>query len=329
MAGEDRFVDRLRELLPDDPRVAVGPGDDSAILRVEKGELVVTTDMLVEGIDFFAGEAPRRLGRRAVAVNLSDLAAMGARPEAFLLSIGFPADLGEDFPLDLARGALSRAGEFGAALVGGDLSRSPVVVVSVTLWGRLEERPLLRSGARAGDLLFVSGWPGRAEAGRRLASGAIPARALDPSFERELLAAYHDPEPRVALGLALARDGAVTAAIDVSDGLGLDACRLARASRVRAVIETARIPISRALAAAAAVAGEDPVEWALSGGDDYELLFSAPAEAAGRLEAGGLEWEAPVKSIGRLEPGEGAVAAGPVGERDLAASGWDHLAARA
>lgn len=329
MAGEDRFVDRLRELLPADPRVAVGPGDDSAILRAEKGELVVTTDMLVEGVDFYAGEDPRRLGRRAVAVNLSDLAAMGARPEAFLLSIGFPADLGEDFPLDVARGALSRAGEFGAALVGGDLSRSPVVVVSVTLWGRSEERPLLRSGARAGDLLFVSGWPGRAEAGRRLASGAISARALDPSFERELLAAYHDPEPRVALGLALARDGAVTAAIDVSDGLGLDACRLARASRVRAVIETARIPISRALAAAAEVAGEDPVEWALSGGDDYELLFSAPAEAAGRLEAGGLEWEAPVKSIGRLEPGEGAVAAGPVGERDLAASGWDHLAARA
>jgi thiamine-monophosphate kinase len=329
MAGEDRFVDRLRELLPADPRVAVGPGDDSAILRVEKGELAVTTDMLVEGVDFFPGEDPRRLGRRAVAVNLSDLAAMGARPEAFLLSVGFPADLGEDFPLDLARGALSRAGEFGAALVGGDLSRSPAVVVSVTLWGRAEKRPLLRSGARAGDLLFVSGWPGRAEAGRRLASGAISARALDPRLARELLAAYHDPEPQVALGLALARDGGATAAIDVSDGLGLDACRLARASGVRAVIETARIPISRALAQAAAAAGEDPVEWALSGGDDYELLFSAPAEAAERLEAGGLEWGAPVKSIGRLEHGEGAVAAGPLGERDLAASGWDHLAAKA
>lgn len=328
MAREDRFVDRLRELLPADPRVAVGPGDDSAILRVEHGELAVTTDMLVEGVDFLSGEDPRRLGRRALAVNLSDLAATGARPEGFLLSVGFPPELGEGFPLEVARGALSRAGEFGAALAGGDLSRAPAVVVSVTLWGRPEKRPLLRSGAREGDVLFVSGWPGRAEAGRRLASGAISAGALDPRFERELLEAYHDPEPRVALGLALASDADVTAAIDVSDGLGIDSARLARASGVRAVIETARIPISRALAAAAAAAGEDPVEWALSGGDDYELLFSAPSEAAARLEAGGREWGVAVKSIGRFEPGEGAVAAGPLGERDLATSGWDHLAAK-
>src|SRR5512143_2106894 len=130
MPGEDRFVDRLREILPEDPRVSVGPGDDAAVLRLEGGDIAVTTDMLVEGVDFLRGADPRRLGRRALAVNLSDLAAMGARPEAFLLSVAFPPEKGEDFPLEVARGALSRAKEFAALLVGGDLSRSPLVMVS-------------------------------------------------------------------------------------------------------------------------------------------------------------------------------------------------------
>src|SRR6266508_3430025 len=112
MPGEDRFVERLRAILPEDERVAVGPGDDAAVLRLQGGGIVVTTDMLVEGVDFFPGEEPQRLGRRSLAVNLSDLAAMGARPEFFLLSMGFPPDKGEDFPLEVARGALARARPF-------------------------------------------------------------------------------------------------------------------------------------------------------------------------------------------------------------------------
>lgn len=326
MPSEDDFVKRLRGLLPRDARVSVGPGDDAAVVRFERGEVAVTTDMLVEGVDFLPGEEPVRLGRRSLAVNLSDLAAMGAKPDVFLLSIAFPPEKGEDFPLEVARGALSRARDHGAALAGGDLSSAPVVMVSVALWGRLETRPLLRSGARAGDALFVSGWPGRADAGRRLATGSIAAGILSAAHERELLAAYHDPEPRVGLGLALAREGAATAVIDVSDGLGLDAGRLARASKVRAVVEAKRIPIAPALAAAASAAGQDPIEWALGGGDDYELLFSAPAASAARLEAGSARWGLPVTRIGRLEAGQGAVAVGPFGERDIASSGWDHLA---
>ncbi|HJW13478.1 MAG TPA: thiamine-phosphate kinase [Thermoanaerobaculia bacterium] len=329
MTPEDRFVERLRAMLPEDERVAVGPGDDAAVLRLTGGELAVTTDMMVEGVDFFPGEDPRRLGRRALAVNLSDLAAMGAHPEFFLLSIGFPPEKGDDFPLEVARGALTRARPFGASLVGGDLSGAPATVVSVALWGRPSGRPLLRSGGREGDFLFVSGWPGRAEAGRRLAAGSFPAGALVIEHERELLAAYHDPEPRVTLGLALAREGLASAAIDVSDGVGLDAGRLARASGARAVIELGEIPISPALAEAARGKGEDPVEWALSGGDDYELLFSAPPSALARLTAGGPDWNVPVTRIGRLEPGAGAVAIGPSGERDIAALGWNHLGRRA
>lgn len=323
MTPEDRFVERLKALLPEDERVAVGPGDDAALLRCDRGELAVTTDMLVEGVDFFPGEDPRRLGRRALAVNLSDLAAVGARPEFFLLSIGFPREKGEDFPLEVAQGALSRALPLGARLVGGDLSRAPVTVVSVALWGRPAGRPLRRSEGSAGDLIFLSGWPGRAEAGRRLAEGSLASGLLAPEHESELAAAYHDPEPRLALGLALAREELASAAIDVSDGLGLDVGRLARASGLRAVIETERIPISPAVAAAARESGADPLEWALSGGDDYELLFSALPAAASRLEAGDGDWEVPVTRIGRLEPGEGAVAIFPSGPRDVASSGWD------
>ncbi|MGH9367809.1 MAG: thiamine-phosphate kinase, partial [Thermoanaerobaculia bacterium] len=234
MAGEDGFVRRLAEELPASSRVLLGPGDDAAVVAAEAGLWVATTDLLVEGIDFLPEEGPEAVGRRAMAVNLSDLAAMGARPEFFLLSIAFPAARGEAYPLGVARGALSRAEPLGAALAGGDLSDSPCVVVSIALWGRPEREPLRRGGARAGDLLFLSGSTGRAAAGLALARARAQegerAPGLSAEAEAELLAAYRDPEPRVPLGLALAREGWATAAIDVSDGLGIDAGRLARAS---------------------------------------------------------------------------------------------------
>jgi thiamine-monophosphate kinase len=320
---EDSFVERLRALLPADERVLVGPGDDAAVLRPEPGDLVATTDMLVEGVDFLPGEDARRLGRRCLAVNLSDLSAMGARPEFFLLSIAFPSEKGDEFPLAVARGALSRASSWKASLVGGDLSNAPVVAISVALWGRVEGSPLLRSGGEPGDDLYLSGFPGRAAAGLALASrgGSTP---LEAHYRRELAAAYEDPEPRIALGLELSRRGLATAAIDVSDGLGIDAGRLARASGVRAVIEEDRLPVSPSLAAAAGTLDADPIHWILGGGDDYELLFSARPEDAGAIEDLATVG-VPVTRIGRLEAGSGAFAIGPAGERDISASGWDHL----
>lgn len=326
VSREDGFVERLRALLPEDERLLVGPGDDAAVVRVDAGSLVATTDLLVEGVDFLAGTPPEKIGRRALAVNLSDLAAMGARPEFFLLSIGFPPEKGEEFPLGVARGALALASRWGATLAGGDLSSSSAVVISVALWGRPERLPLLRSGGRPGDLLYLSGFPGRAAAGLRLASRNSNA-AIAPDPERDLLDAYEDPEPRVALGLELSRRGLATSAIDVSDGLGIDAGRLARASGVRAVIEEARLPLSPSLAAAAKALGTDPLLWMLEGGDDYELLFAARPDDASAVE--GLASAAvPVTRIGRLEEGAGAVAMGARGERDISASGWDHFERR-
>src|SRR5262249_54023216 len=269
---------------------------------------------------------PETIGRRALAVNLSDLAAMGARPESFLLSIAFPAVKGEDFPLEVARGALSRASCWKVSLIGGDLSDAPVVAVSVALGGRADGPPPLRSGGRPGNDLYRSGFPGRAGAGLALASRGR-ATALAAGDRRELAGAYEDPEPRVALGLELSRRGLATAAIDVSDGLGIDAGRLARACGARAVLAEARPPGSPSLAAAARALGTDPLGWMLGGGDDYELLFAARPGDAGAIE-GLSSADGPVARIGRLEAGAGAFADGPAGMRDIAASGWDHLEGR-
>ncbi|MDQ2871373.1 MAG: thiamine-phosphate kinase [Acidobacteriota bacterium] len=321
MRAEDRFVERLREMLLPDDAILLGPGDDAAVLRRAQSDGIATTDMLVEGVDFFPGEDPERLGRRAVSVNLSDAAAMGARPRLFLLSIAVPAEREEDFALAVCRGAIARGREHGAALAGGDLSRAPCVFVSVTLWGDLEGAPLTRSGALPGDLLFLSGATGRAAAGLRLAREIVAETAFPGA--RELLDAFHDPEPRVALGLALSRRKLAHAAIDVSDGLGADAARIASASAVRVVLERERVPISASVAAAARHFGVDPLPWVLSGGDDYEILFAVPEEAAASVEA--LPGDVSLTRVGRVERGSGAVLRGAAGDADISALGYDHF----
>lgn len=334
MKGEDRFVEKLRALLPPSERVRIGPGDDAAVVAASGSDLVLTTDLLVENVDFLPEEDPEAIGRRALAINLSDLAAMGARPEFFLLSIAFRPERGEEFPLAVARGALTRAEPLGLDLVGGDLSAAEETVVCVLLGGRAEGELMTRAGAKPGDLLFLSGWPGRAAAGLRLArrrgrafdSVSSPvSTALSPEEEQELLSAYRDPEPRLTLGLFLGRERIAHAAIDVSDGLGIDASRLARGSQVRVVLEQERIPISRAVASLANAEAEDVMEWSLSGGDDYELLFAAPPIFAPRLEEGRADWGVPVTRVGWIEQGSGTVLRGPDGEVDVSGLGHDHL----
>lgn len=336
MNPEDRFVEELRRRLRPADRLLVGPGDDAAVVAWGSDNLVVTTDTLVEGIDFLAGEDAARIGRRAVSVALSDLAAMGAWPDFLLLTIGFPGSAPEDFPLAVSLAAAKRAEEFGAVLAGGDLSRAAETFVSAALWGKPSGSPLTRSGARAGDVLFLSGSPGEAAAGLAVAraragldpvvgSGTWTPEELSVPYETHLLGAYRDPEPRLPLGRALARDRLATAAIDVSDGLGVDAGRLALASRVRVVIEKNEIPLSPALKAFCELTGSDPVALALQGGDDYELLFSVAPENAGRFADPPAEWGAEVQRIGRVERGSGAVLEEDDGLRPVGALGFDHF----
>lgn len=340
MKPEDRLVEKIRSLASKSPgsrkpSLTIGPGDDAAVVAREAGLLAATTDMLVEGVDFLPDEEPERVGRRAASVNLSDLAAMGAEPEFFLLSIAVPPARGEEVPLAVARGAIARSAPYGAALAGGDLSAAPLLVVSIAFWGRPAGEPLTRSGASPGELVYVSGHPGEAAAGLRIA-GRVSAFAsgdshpphfaeLAAAHERRLLGAFRDPEPRIALGAFLARERLATAAIDISDGLGVDAGRLARSSGIRVTLEKERLPISAALLAFAAAEDLDPIELAIGGGDDYELLFTVREADAPRLaeEAGKLG--VPLRAIGRTSPGEGIVLADARGERDIEALGHDHF----
>lgn len=339
MKPEDRFVERLREQLAEDERLLIGPGDDAAVVALEAGTLVATTDTLVEGIDFLAGEDPVRLGRRAVSVALSDLAAMGAWPDFLLLTVGFPRSAAEEFPLMVSVAAARRGEEFGARLAGGDLSSSAEVFVTVAVWGRPVGAPIARAGARPGDVLFLSGTVGDAAAGLAIArarAGLEPGRGrggwtpeqLSPAEETRLLGAYRDPEPRLPLGRALARNGLATAAIDVSDGLGADAARLARASGVRLVIESAEMPLSPALRSFANLAGLDAMSLAVEGGDDYELLFTVAASDAPGFSDPSPEFGVDVQRIGRVEAGQGVFLEGDDGQRPIDDLGFDHFEER-
>ena len=288
------------------PSVALGIGDDAALLRLRLGEaVVVTTDALVAGVHFdFAEETPRIAGRRALAANLSDLAAMGARPLGFVVALAAPSATPVAHALGLARGMLDLAVRFGCPLVGGNLARASEISVVITVLGALQRgRALLRSGARAGDRVFVTGTLG----------GAALARARG----RVRVAA----EPRIAAGRALARMRGVGACIDVSDGLAADLAHVCRASDVAARLDTARLPTPPGFAAACARARRDPLALALAGGEDYELLFTLrgpAASAAGLTRRLGLA----VTEIGRIESGKPAVHGLP---RALGAGGFTHF----
>src|SRR5579864_7063988 len=257
--------------------VALGVGDDAALLECPPGmQLVATTDTVVAGVHFPLNVPASAIGHRALAVNLSDLAAMGARPAWALLALTLPqADEHwlEEFAAGL--GWLARAHE--VALVGGDTTRGPLCI-SVQLLGHVPAgQALSRAGGRAGDLVFVSGTPGDAAAGLRLEQGTLsaPAEASPYLRERFLL-----PSPRVALGEGLR--GYASACIDVSDGLLGDAAKLAQSSNCGASIELERVPLSELLVS---TVGEDRSrELALTGGDDYELCFSVPPAKLEKLQ---------------------------------------------
>ena len=270
--------------------VVLGIGDDAALLRAQPGhELVQTTDALVEGIHFLPGSPPRSLGHRALAVNLSDLAAMGATPAWALLSLTMPqideSWLGE---FSLGFGLLART--HAVALVGGNLSRGPLSV-TVQLTGQvLAGTALRRSGAKAGDELWVSGTLGDACVGR-----LTPAEAEPGAHAQWLRERSEYPTPRVALGEALR--GHASACIDLSDGLLADAPRLAAASGCGAWLDVGQLPISPALRA---LEGERAWERALAGGEDYELLVAAPAGRAALLEGLAAKFAVPLSRCGQL-----------------------------
>lgn len=308
MADEAGLIERyLRGLGAVRTDVALGIGDDAAILRAPAGhELVQTTDALVLGAHFLADDDPQSIGHRLLAANLSDIAAMGARPAWALLSLVMPgAD--EAWLAAFARGFGLLARAHGVALVGGNLARGPLQA-SLALTGFVPQgQALRRGGGRAGHDLWVSGAPGEARAGLALRHPGLPGAALlpgagtlDDSTRAHLVARWERPEARLALGEALR--GIASAAIDVSDGLWADLARLAAASGCGAQVEERQLPVSPALraAAGAGAAGE-----LLAGGEDYELCLAAPAGRAAEVEAAARAAGVAVARIGRLVAGPG------------------------
>jgi thiamine-monophosphate kinase len=297
--------------------VLLGIGDDAALLRVAAHEdLVLTTDALIEGVHFLPGAPAHSLGHRALAVNLSDIAAMGASPSWALLSLNLPhAD--EVWLEAFAAGFGALAQQHGVALVGGNVSRGPLSI-TVQLAGTVPEgQALRRDGARAGQALYVSGQVGDAAAGLKVlrAELRIAGDAADYLQRR-----FEYPQPRVQLGAALR--GLASACIDVSDGLYVDAQRLLRASGCGACIELERLPVSPALRLAL---GDSAWQQALDGGEDYELCFSAPAANAAAIAAAAAGHATTVTCIGSIGPTRGVELKSKNAVMQFSPLGFDHF----
>lgn len=320
--GEFGLIGRIASRVGPSEHVAIGIGDDAAAFRWQAGSLgLATSDMLLEGVHFDLSYCdPRRLGRKSLAVNLSDMAAMGGKPRSFLLSLGLPPSVQVGFIDAFVAGMLELAGEFGVTLVGGDTcsSRSGLVI-SVTLYGEQEHgRILRRGGARPGDALFVTGAPGDSALGLELLRKGLKEGSC---IERHL-----DPRPRVREGLALADAGLATAMIDISDGLLADLGHIADSSGVGARIRLDRLPLSAEFAARFDPERERGYSMALGGGEDYELLFTATPERSRDVRELFSRFGTPVTEIGEITSNHGIVVLSPEGEAvSMGKQGYDHF----
>lgn len=332
-AGEDGVLAALAGLLPSSRAALVGTGDDCAVLRAPDGRYCVTTDVLVEDRHFrTAWSTGHDVGRRAAAQNLADVAAMGARPVALVVALVVPPTTALSWVTDLASGLAAACEPVGAGVVGGDLSGGDHLVIAVTAHGDLEGRaPVLRSGARPGDLLVHAGTLGLSAAGLALLdAGAVTPRGPLPDEVRRAVEVFLAPQPPLEAGPALAEAGA-TAMMDVSDSLLRDAGRIAASSAVAIDLAEPTDPASatavdlEALEPAARLLGaQDPRalarHWVLTGGEDHGMLAAVPPAALAALPEG-------ARVIGRVLP------AGPHGPRVTVEgvlpghTGWDHFAA--
>ena len=328
---EVELVRAIRKLLAGDaPGVVVPVGDDAAVVEPGEHHAILTADMLVEGVHFRRDAiSAHDLGRKALTVNVSDVAAMGGSPRYGLASVGLPPSVESPWIVELYGGMREAADDYGMTVVGGDTNRAGGLVVSVAVYGEVAKgRAVTRSGARPGDRLVVTGRLGAAAGGLRLAQTEPEdvMEILGEPWARALVAALQRPTARVGEGQTLARSGA-TAMIDLSDGLALDLTRLCAASEVGARVRLADLPVAPELDELARSADVDPLEFAVQGGEDYELLATMPAEDVEAARAALAErYRTPLTEIGEVTSADVVVVAADGSERPLAAEGWDHFA---
>ncbi len=285
--GEFGLIDRLAARVPAKRAdVVLGIGDDVAAIELARDRLLlVTCDVQVGGVHFLPQRCdPYRLGRKAAAINISDIAAAGGRPTHFVSSLVLPGETEVAFVERLYDGLADEAKRCGADLVGGNVSRGDSLVVDLTLLGvTTRENLLRRSGARVGDRVIVTGRLGAAAAGLELTRR--PDLVVDAAARESAFDAFETPRPRLAESRALVEAGGVHAAIDISDGLAADLGHLCDASRVGVAIDPQAIPVAAAAREVARAAGRRVLDWALGGGEDYELILTAGADRAAELVA--------------------------------------------
>ncbi len=311
--GEVPFIERLRRRLPAAEGVVIGVGDDCAELAgFDRGRLLVTTDLLLEDVHFrLTTTTPEQLGHKMLAVNLSDVAAMGGTPRFFVCALGIPGDTEVEIVERLYEGALSLAAKHDVALVGGDTNRSETgMVLAVTVMASPPKRgAITRGGAKPGDALLVTGTLGDSAVGLKILEENLSLSPHLPAFE-QLVRRHLEPTPRVEAGRVLAAERLLHAAIDLSDGLAIDASHLARESGVAIDVDPALIPLSPELQAAAHELGLDPVAVAVAGGEDYELLLAVSSRKVAAAEEALRRLGLPVTRIGRIVEGDGEVRIG-------------------
>lgn len=324
--GEFGFIERIAADAGADPRVVVGIGDDAAVLDLGGPELtVVTTDAHFEGHHFsLEYMSPAEVGRRAAAAALSDIAAMGARPVAVFCSCALPPSWPAERGEELLGGLRHAAEAVGATVAGGDMIANDQVALDVAVLGSVPRgQALLRSGARPGQVVAVTGALGATGAALAMIASAGPDAPLPDSVRERFVG----PRPRIAAGRALAASGCVAAAMDISDGLVQDAGHIARRSGVAIAIEAGRVPIADGCAEVAQALGADALLWALSGGEDFELLIALDEDQVEPLAAMPAIAELGLTVVGTVAEGTGVRVLDAEGrEMELPRGGWNHFA---
>ncbi len=326
--GEVELIARLAEIFgAAPPGVALGIADDCAALDLGGPDyLLWTVDTLVEGVHFdLSYTSLGQLGRKSLAVNLSDIGAMGGEALYALLSLGWPQDRDLAGALEFGAGLAACARDYGTAVIGGDTVSSPQALsITLTVLGRVPKSQMLRrSGARAGDLVYVTGPLGEAAAGLEILQRGL---VIDGPLGDPLVRAHLDPRPQLAAGRLLAREGLATACIDLSDGTASDLMHICRLSRAGARLRAEDIPVSPGARAVAAMTGRDPLELALKGGEDYQLLFTCAPEAAPRLPAAFAQAGLPApRPIGEMVSGTEVALITKEIEIIISGGGFDHF----
>ena len=326
--GERALIERITARLATAPWVIVGPGDDAAVIAPQRGEDdVLTTDAQIEDVHFDRRFVPPdAIGHRALAVNLSDLAAMGAQPRAALLSLALPGALDVAVVDGLMDGMLALAAAHRVTIIGGNITRSPgPMMIDVTAIGSVRRRRVLtRSGARPGDDVYVTGTIGDAAAGLRSLQARCGADLYGPPFDACEQRFLH-PEPRVRAGLLIGRNRAASACMDLSDGLADGVRQIGEASGVGMVLDASALPIADQTRRWYEAQGQDPVAAAVAGGDDYELFFTLRPSWRGRLR--GVQRhlaDLPITRIGTVTKERRFVVRTPEGDRPLP-EGYEHF----